>query len=441
VLGPHRERLYINGVGLDYLGTTLERWREKHPRDEVHPDDLELIMSLWKRALSDGLPFECEFRARRNDGVYRWLLARCNSVRDEDGQVLRWYNAFTDIEERKRAEQRLQHENAALREEISQSLMFGHIVGSSESLKKVVSEAYRVAQADTTVLILGETGTGKELMARAIHKRSGRAARAFIAVNCAAIPSALIASELFGHEKGAFTGATQRRLGRFEAANGGTIFLDEVGDLPPDAQIALLRVLQEREIERVGSDKPIAVNVRVLAATHRDLSKLVSEGVFRRDLFYRLNVVPIRMPSLRERTADIPLLVEYFLDGFARKIGKKFKRIEKGTIEMLQAYNWPGNVRELQNMIERAVTLSDSDVFWVDEAWLKREPSETSDPGLALNGVLLAHEREAIETALAQSHGRVSGPTGAAARLGIPATTLESKIRRLRIDKYRFKQG
>jgi formate hydrogenlyase transcriptional activator len=441
VLGPHRERLYINGVGLDYLGTTLERWREKQPRDEVHPDDLDMIMLLWKRALSDGIPFECEFRARRSDGVYRWLLARCNSVRDEDGQVLRWYNAFTDIEERKRAEERLQHENAALREEINQSLVFGHIVGSSESLKRVVTEAYRVALTDTTVLILGETGTGKELMARAIHKRSRRAARAFIAVNCAAIPSALIASELFGHEKGAFTGATQRRLGRFEAANGGTIFLDEVGDLPPDAQIALLRVLQEREIERVGSDKPIAVNVRILAATHRDLSKLVSEGVFRRDLFYRLNVVPIRMPSLRERTADIPLLVEYFLDGFARKIGKKFKRIEKGTIEMLQAYNWPGNVRELQNMIERAVTLSDSDVFSVDEAWLKREPSEASDPGLALNGVLLAHEREAIETALAQSHGRVSGPTGAAARLGIPATTLESKIRRLGIDKYRFKQG
>jgi formate hydrogenlyase transcriptional activator len=428
-------------LGLDYLGTTLERWREKHPRDEVHPDDVELVMSHWNRALSDGLPFECEFRARRNDGVYRWLLARCNSVQDDDGQVLRWYNAFTDIEERKRAEERLQHENAALREEINQASMFGQIVGSSEPLQKVVAEAYRVAQTDATVLIFGETGTGKELIARAIHRRSKRGARAFIAVNCGTMPSALIASELFGHEKGAFTGATQRRLGRFEAANGGTIFLDEVGDLPPDAQIALLRVLQEREIERVGSDKPIPVNVRVLAATHRDLSKLVHDGVFRQDLFYRLHVVPIKMPSLRDRAGDIPLLVEYFLNGFARKVGKKFSRIEKRTMEALQAYDWPGNVRELQNMIERAVTLSDSDIFSVDEAWLKREPQEISDIGPALNGALKAHEKEAIEAALAQSHGRVSGLTGAAARLGIPATTLDSKIKRHGIDKYRFKQS
>lgn len=441
VLGPHRERLYVNQVGLEYLGTTLEQWREKLPSDEVHPDDLEQVLSRWKRALSDGLPFECEFRARRNDGVYRWLLGRCNSVRDDDGQILRWYNAFTDIEERKRAEEKLQQENAALREEINQASMSGQIIGSSEPLRKVVAEAYRAAQTDATVLILGETGTGKELIARAIHKRSRRSARAFIAVNCGTIPSALIASELFGHEKGAFTGATQRRLGRFEAANGGTIFLDEVGDLPSDAQIALLRVLQEREIERVGSDKPIAVNVRVLAATHRDLSKLVNEGLFRQDLFYRLNVVPLKMPSLRERTGDIALLVEYFLEGFARKTGKKFRRIEKRTLDVLQAYDWPGNVRELQNMIERAVTLSDSDIFSVDEAWLKRDPAEISDAGPALNGALLAHEKEAIEVALAQSLGRISGPAGAAARLGIPATTLDSKIKRLGIDKYRFKQA
>lgn len=441
VLGPRRERLYINRTGLDYLGTTLEQWREKLPHDEVHPDDLELVMSLWKRALSDGLPFECEFRSRRGDGVYRWLLGRGNAVRDEEGQVLRWYVAFTDIEDRKRAEERLQQENAALREEINQASMFGQIIGSSEPLQKVVAEAYRAAPTDTTVLILGETGTGKELLARAIHKRSRRAARAFIAVNCGAIPSALIASELFGHEKGSFTGATQRRLGRFETANGGTIFLDEVGDLPLDAQIALLRVLQEREIERVGSDKQIPVNVRVLAATHRDLSKLVSEDKFRQDLFYRLNVVPIKMPSLRERVADIPLLLEYFIERFARKIGKRFSGIEKRTVDVLQAYDWPGNVRELQNMIERAVTLSDSDIFSVDEAWLKREPPEAFDRGLALSGALLAHEKEAIEIALAQSHGRISGPTGAAARLGIPATTLESKIKRLGIDKYRFKQA
>jgi formate hydrogenlyase transcriptional activator len=276
-------------------------------------------------------------------------------------------------------------------------------------------------------------------MARAIHQRSRRAARAFIAVNCGAIPTSLIASELFGHEKGAFTGATHRRLGRFEAANGGTIFLDEVGDLPADIQIALLRVLQEREIERVGSDKPIPVDVRVLAATHHDLERLVSEGKFRQDLLYRLNVVPIEMPSLRERRADIPLLVEYFIARFGKKVGKTFGSIDKRTLDLLRAYTWPGNVRELQNVIERAVILSDSDIFAVDEAWLKRRPSDVPHSGVALSGVLLAHEKEAIEAALAQSHGRVSGPQGAAAKLGLPTSTLDSKIKRLRIDKYRFK--
>ena len=259
-------------------------------------------------------------------------------------------------------------------------------------------------------------------------------------MNCGAIPTSLIASELFGHEKGAFTGATQRRLGRFEAANGGTIFLDEVGDLPPDIQIALLRVLQEREIERVGSDRAIPVDVRVLAATHRDLDKLVSEEKFRQDLLYRLNVVPITMPSLRERAADIPILVEYFIARFGKKMGKKFQTIEKKTLRILQDYDWPGNVRELQNVIERAVTLSDSDTFAVDEAWLKRVPRvEVPSSSVALSDVLLAHEKEVIEAALAQSHGRISGPAGAAAKLGVPDSTLEAKIKRLGIDKYRFK--
>jgi formate hydrogenlyase transcriptional activator len=326
-----------------------------------------------------------------------------------------------------------------LREELNQVSMFEEIVGSSEPLRKVLSQISKAAPSDSTVLILGQTGTGKELIARAIHKRSRRAARAFIGVNCAAIPTSLIASELFGHEKGAFTGATQRRLGRFEAANGGTIFLDEVGDLPPDIQIALLRVLQEREIERVGSDKPIPVDVRVLAATHRDLDKLVSEGKFRQDLLYRLNVVPITMPPLRERVADIPILVEYFIARFGKKMGKKFQTIDNKTLRLMQEYEWPGNVRELQNVIERAVTLSDSDTFAVDEAWLKRGPSEVPHSSAALSGVLLAHEKEVIEAALAQAHGRISGATGAAAKLGIPGSTLEAKIKRLGIDKYRFK--
>jgi len=441
VFGPHLERLYANRMSLDYFGLTLDEWRDTRPGAVGHPDDTGRLQSQWDRSMSSGSAFEIEVRLRKGDGSYRWFLNRYNPVRDEQGQVLRWYAACTDIEDRKRAEDRLDRENAALREELNQASMFEEIVGSSEPLRKVLSQVSKVALSDSTVLILGQTGTGKELIARAIHKRSGRAGRSFIGVNCGAIPTSLVASELFGHEKGAFTGATQRRLGRFEAANGGTIFLDEIGDLPPDIQIALLRVLQEREIERVGSDRPIPVDVRVLAATHRDLDRLVREGKFRQDLLYRLNVVPIAMPSLRERAADIPILVEYFIARFGKKMGKKFQAIEKKTQKILQDYDWPGNVRELQNVIERAVTLSDSDTFAVDEAWLKREPSEVPHASVALNGVLLAREKEVIEAALVQSRGRISGPAGAATKLGIPDSTLETKIQRLGIDKYRFKSN
>jgi formate hydrogenlyase transcriptional activator len=317
--------------------------------------------------------------------------------------------------------------------------MFEDLVGSSEALGKVLRQLAKVAPSDSTVLILGETGTGKELIARAIHKRSKRAQQAFIGVNCAAIPPSLIASELFGYEKGAFTGATQRRLGRFESANGGTIFLDEIGDLPAEIQIALLRVLQEREIERVGSNKPIPVDVRVLGATHRDLKALVAEGKFRQDLLYRLNVVPIEMPSLRERVADIPLLVEYFIDRFGKKTGKKFRAIDKKTLKLFQAYGWPGNIRELQNVIERAVILNDGDIFFVDDTWLQQEPRHVACPTVPLGGALLSQEKEMIEAALAESHGRVSGPAGAAAKLALPAQTLDAKIKRLGINKFRFK--
>jgi PAS domain S-box-containing protein len=439
VFGPHRERLYLNRLSLDYFGFNLDEWRKAEPGPDVHPDDTEGLRSQWRHAISSACTFETEVRFQRHDGVYRWFLIRCNPVCDDQGQVLRWYAACTDIDDRKRAEDKLQRENSALREELNQASMFEEIVGSSEPLRKVLSHVTKVALSDSTVLILGQTGTGKELIARAIHKRSNRAGRSFVGVNCAAIPTSLIASELFGHEKGAFTGAIQRRLGRFEAANGGTIFLDEIGDLPPDIQIALLRVLQEREIERVGSDRPIAIDVRVLAATHRDLDKLVSEGKFRQDLLYRLNVVPIMMPSLRDRAADIPILVEYFIARFGKKMGKKFRSIEKKTLRVMQEYEWPGNVRELQNVIERAVTLSDSDTFAVEEAWLKREPSEVPHSSVPLTGALLAHEKEAIEAALVQCHGRISGPAGAAAKLGIPDSTLDAKIRRLGIDRYRFK--
>src|SRR6266851_1633792 len=379
VQDPRGVPIYANQATLDYTGLTADDVIAPNFRERIfHPEDLEKFRNERKAALARGLPFEFEHRALRKDGQYRWFLIRYNPFRNEQGQVIRWYATGTDIDDRKRAEDRLRNETVALREQIDRDSMFEDIVGSSEALRKVLRQVDKVAASDSTVLILGETGTGKELIARAIHKRSNRGERAFIGVNCAAIPVSLIASELFGHEKGAFTGATQRRPGRFESANGGTIFLDEVGDLPPEIQIALLRVLQEREIERVGSNRPIPVDVRVLAATHRDLNALVAEGKFRQDLLYRLNVVPIEMPSLRDRAPDIPLLVEYFIDRFGKNAGKKFKTIDRKTLKLFQAYGWPGNVRELQNVIERAVILSDGDTFSVDETWLKGEPPQVA---------------------------------------------------------------
>jgi formate hydrogenlyase transcriptional activator len=440
VLDPGGAPIYANQATLDYTGLTIENVLAPGFRERIfHQDDLEKLRDEREAALARGLPFEAEQRALRKDGQYRWFLIRYNPFRNEQGQVIRWYATGTDIDDRVRAEERIRNENLALREQIDRESMFEDIVGSSEALRKVLRQVTKVAPSDSTVLILGETGTGKELIARAIHKRSRRSEQAFIGVNCAAIPASLIASELFGHEKGAFTGATQRRLGRFESANGGTIFLDEVGDLPPEIQIALLRVLQEREIERVGNSRPIPVDVRVVAATHRDLNTLVEEGKFRADLLYRLNVVPIEMPSLRERAADIPVLVEYFTDRFGKRAGKKFKAIDKKSLKLFEAYGWPGNVRELQNVIERAVILCEGDSFSVDESWLKRQLPRAPGRSGTLNRTLVTQEKEMIEAALAESFGRISGPIGAAARLGLPARTLDSKIKRLKINKYRFK--
>src|SRR6266478_2537195 len=440
VQDPSGTPIYANQATLDYTGMTAEDVVAPLFRERIfHPDDLERLREQRKAALGRGVPFEIEQRARRNDGQYRWSLIRYNPFRNDQGLVTRWYATGTDIDDRVRAEERTRNENLALREQIDRDSMFEDIVGSSEALRKVLRQIAKLASSDSTVLILGETGTGKELIARSIHKRSNRADRAFIGVNCAAIPPSLIASELFGHEKGAFTGATQRRLGRFESANGGTIFLDEVGDLPAEIQIALLRVLQEREIERVGSSRPIPVDVRVVAATHHDLNALVAEGKFRQDLLYRLNVVPIQMPPLRERVADIPLLVEYFMDRFGKRAGKKFRTIDKKSLELFKAYGWPGNVRELQNLIERAVILSEDDTLDVDQTWLKREPGQNPARPATLDGALVRQEKEMIEVALAESQGRISGPAGAAAKLGLLARTLDSKIKRLIINKYRFK--
>jgi formate hydrogenlyase transcriptional activator len=333
----------------------------------------------------------------------------------------------------------MQQENVALREEIDKASMFEEIVGISPALQAVLSRVSKVAPSDSTVLVTGETGTGKELVARAIHRRSNRASRAFVSVNCAAIPRDLIASELFGHEKGAFTGATQQRLGRFELASGGTIFLDEVGDLPAETQVALLRVLQEHEFERIGGIRRIRADVRVVAATNRDLQGAIRAGSFRSDLFYRLHVFPIEIPSLRERRADIPLLVEYFIDRYARKAGKNIKRVNKKTLELLQSYPWPGNIRELQNVIERSVIVCETENFSVDKSWLSQQPRDRRlgcKPHLS--EMLAATEKEVIEEALRESQGRVFGPSGAAAKLGIARSTLESKIRSLNINKKRF---
>jgi formate hydrogenlyase transcriptional activator len=440
VIKPDNTVLYANEAFLEYTGFSLEEARRPGMANRgLHPADIERLREERRKAMLGNKPFAIEERIRRKDGQYRWFLAQFNPLLDEHGHVTRWYATGTDIDDRVRAEERTRNENLALREQIERESMFEDIVGSSEPLRNVLQQLRKVAPSDATVLIRGETGTGKELVARAIHRQSSRSSRAFIAVNCAAIPPSLISSELFGHEKGAFTGATQRRIGRFEASNGGTIFLDEVGDLPPEVQISLLRVLQEREIERIGSARPIVLDVRVLAATHRDLDELVSEGKFREDLLYRLNVLPIRMPSLRERAADIPLLVEYFIGRFGKKAGKKFRTIDKNSLKLLQEYAWPGNVRELQNVIERAVILSDSDCFAVDETWLKRKLSHVPHPTVAASGALVEQEKEMIEAALAESRGRVYGPTGAAAKLGLPTRTLDSKIKRLRINKYKFK--
>ena len=355
------------------------------------------------------------------------------------------HQQIRDIDDRKRADEKLQLENTALREEIQQTSMFEEIVGTSPALRAMLSRISKVAPSDSTVLITGETGTGKELVARAIHRRSQRSGRAFVSVNCAAIPCDLIASELFGHEKGAFTGAMQRRVGRFEMADGGTIFLDEVGELSPETQVALLRVLQEREFERVGGGRPIRVDVRIIAATNRDLQAAVADGTFRQDLFYRLNVFPIDVPPLRERKDDIPMLVQYFAQRYASSAGKTVRSIEKKTLELLQSYQWPGNIRELQNVIERSIILSSGDVFLVDESWLSKEAlqpvSRVEAPAPLKGQVESRSELEIIEAALAKSRGRVSGPSGAAERLRIPPSTLDHRIKALRINKNQFKSG
>jgi PAS domain S-box-containing protein len=429
------------------------------PADEavygrIHPEDRERVIESFATAIGrDKGDFDVYYRIALSEGKIKHVRSVGHPVFDSSGELLEYVGTTIDVTEQhesraalesafaeiKTLKDRLYEENILLKEEVDKASMFEEIVGESRALRSVLARLAKVAPTESTVLITGETGTGKELIARAIHKRSHRAARAFVSVNCAAVPSSLITSELFGHEKGACTGATQRRLGRFELAEGGTLFLDEVGELPAETQIALLRVLQEREFERLGGTKPIRANVRVIAATNRDLPDSIEAGIFRSDLYYRLNVFPIEMPPLRERKEDIPLLVEYFIDRYASRVGKRIRRVNRETLARLTSYAWPGNIRELQNVIERSIIVCDTECFTVDESWLSRTAGQTDQTNRLLLRIPTSEEKKVIEAALAEAQGQVSGPTGAAARLGIPASTLDSKIKALKINKHRYK--
>jgi PAS domain S-box-containing protein len=450
---------FFNKPWLVFTGRTMEQELGAGWTEGVHPEDLQRIFDVYLPAFEARCPFNMEYRLKRANGEYGWVMESGVARYTPQGAFSGYIGSCTDITERKRSEDELRRsevalqnaydeikilkdqlyrENLALREEIDQASMFEEIVGTSPALQRVLSRVAKVAPTDSTVLITGETGTGKELVARAIHKHSQRAERAFVSVNCAATPSSLIASELFGHEKGAFTGAEQRRLGRFELAEGGTLFLDEVGELPAETQLALLRVLQEREFERVGGTQAISADVRVIAATNQDLQRAIVAGTFRMDLFYRLNVFPIEVPSLRERRDDIPMLVAYFIARYAGKTGKRIRSIEKATLELFQSYRWPGNIRELQNVVERSVILCDQDRFSVDESWLLRQSMPHPISPQPLTESLRTQEKEMIEHALVECKGRVAGPRGAATRLGIPQSTLANKIKTLGINKNRF---
>jgi formate hydrogenlyase transcriptional activator len=420
-----------------YVCTDLERQKRFREDERLLQYGVRSYVSLplLKRGETIGAVDFISFEKRDFEPVELQLLQDVSEI-----VSIAVSNALA-YEEIKTLKEQLQAENRLLQDEIVQRSIFEEIVGSSVSLQNVLRSIDRVAPTDSTVLISGETGTGKELIAHAIHKRSPRSGRALVKVNCAALPAELIASELFGHEKGAFTGALQQRIGRFETAHGGTIFLDEIGELTPEMQIALLRVLQEREFERVGGNRTIHTDVRVIAATNRNLQHAVSEGRFRADLYYRLNVFPISVPPLRERVDDIPILADYFISRFASRMGKRIRQIDRRTAEAMQRYSWPGNIREMQNVIERGVILCDTEIFRLEPSTLPEESMVPSVVNTIDGQRTQDHQKAEIEAVLKETRGRIAGPDGAAARLGIPASTLESRIRALKINKHAFRGG
>jgi len=442
---PEMDRIY--GVTPDEDATTADFFFNR-----LHPEDRSFLEQKYEKTKQSKTSFESDYRIVLPDGSIKHIHNIGHPILNESNVIVEYVGTAMDVTEQRLAradlekafeeikllKDRLHDENLVLREQIDQAFLFEEIVGSSPALQTVLSGIVKVAPTDSTVLITGETGTGKELIARAIHKHSQRSGEAFISVNCASIPSSLIASELFGHEKGAFTGAIQRRQGRFELAHSGTIFLDEVGELPAETQIALLRVLQERQFERVGGNRLLSTDVRVIAATNRNLTAAIAAGTFRADLFYRLNVFPIEVPPLRKRKEDIPMLVEYFVKRYAEKAGKHIQKIDMNTLEMCQSYPWPGNIRELQNIIERSVILSNGNTLWIEHAWLASPKEVRQELPSPLPDTLQNQEREMIEAALAECKGKVAGPNGAAAKLGIPRSTLDSKINQLKIKKHKF---
>lgn len=414
----------------------------------VHPEDLTAFRLALDENVRSAVDSEVEFRLLLPGARLKHVHLASRAIRDKSGCLVEFAGAVRDVTEMRNAfkeiqdlKERLHHENVVLREQVTEVGMFGQIIGTAPLFRRVLDKVTKVAPTDSTVLITGETGTGKELIARAVHENSKRASGPFLKVNCAAIPTSLIAAELFGYEKGAFTGAVQRKMGRFELANEGTLFLDEIGELPPETQIMLLRVLQEKEFERVGGSQVIQADVRIIAATNRNLAEEIAFGRFRQDLFYRLNVFPIEMPALRERKDDILRLSSYFIDLYSKKMEKRIVGISEEAQTMLKNYPWPGNIRELQNVVERSLILCDTEILTIDESWLGVSPVEAPASEGLLGRQPPDKESALIEDALGAARGRISGPRGAAAQLGIPASTLESRIRSLKIDKHRFKSA